>query len=203
MIETEFTIEERHRIEAGIRGKYTKVASSLRGLFQYPVGRAGLEALNYDTALIRRLPESVAASFCGVGNPFTLGPINEGASILDVGCGAGVDTILAGMMAGPTGRAVGIDMIAGMLDRARENLRRIGLMNVTFQQASAEELPFPDRTFDVVISNGVFNLVPDKRTALKEVFRALKPDGSLMVADQALTVPPEQDRETMVARWFQ
>jgi len=203
MIETEFTIEERNRIEAGIRGKYTKVAASLRSLFQYPVGRAGLEALNYDTALIRRLPESVAASFCGVGNPFTLGPINEGASILDVGCGAGVDTILAGMMAGPTGRAVGIDMIAGMLDRARENLRRIGVMNVTFQQASAEQLPFPDGTFDVVISNGVFNLVPDKRTALKEVFRVLKPDGRLMVADQALTVPSEQDRETMVARWFQ
>jgi len=200
---TQFTVQEKDRIEAGIRGKYKKVAVSPEGLFQYPTGRAGLEALHYAQELVQELPESVAASFCGGGNPFILGPIKKGESILDIGCGAGVDTLLAGMMAGPSGRAVGIDVMPEMLDRARDNLRKTGLTNVTFQQASAEEIPLPGTSFDVVISNGVFNLVPDKRKALTEVFRVLKPGGRLMMADQVLIVPPEEDRKSLVAHWSQ
>lgn len=202
-MEALFNTNEKELIEAGISEKYRKVATNPSGLFQYPTGQPGLEALNYDQTLIRQLPESVASSFCGVGNPFALGPLNKGERILDIGCGAGVDTILAGMMVGPSGKAAGIDMIPEMLDRARGNVQKVGLMNVIFERASAEEIPFSDGAFDVVISNGVLNLVPDKRGALKEIFRVLKPSGRLMMADQVLTVFPERDRKTMVAQWSQ
>ena len=198
-----FTTDEKELIETGISEKYRKVAVSPSGLFQYPTGRQGLEALDYDQALIRQLPETIAASFCGVGNPFALGPIHKGEQVLDVGCGAAVDTILAGIMVGPSGRAIGIDIVPEMLNRARENIREVALKNVGLMQASAESIPFSDEVFDVVISNGVFNLVPDKRRSLGEIFRVLKPGGRLMMADQILSVAPERDRKTMVARWSQ
>ncbi len=123
------------------------------------------------------MPDAVIASYCGIGNPFTLGPINEGETILDIGCGAGVDTILAAMMIGPLGEVVGIDLVSEMLKRAEVNLALTDLNNVTFREASAEDLPFQDENFEVAISNGVFNLVPDKNKTLSEVFRVLKPDG--------------------------
>lgn len=202
-IEFKLTTEDKKRIEAGIRGKYTKVAVSPEGLFQYPTGRAGLEALNYDDGLIRALPQNIAASYCGVGNPFALGPINEGEAVLDIGCGAGADTFIAAMIVGPQGKAVGIDMVSEMLERAEGNLREISLKNVSFRQASAEELPFPDESFHVVISNVVFNLIPDKLRALKEVFRVLKPKGRFMIADQILIGRLERDRKARVDSWSQ
>jgi SAM-dependent methyltransferase len=159
-----FTGEERQWIEEGIRGKYAKASVTPEGLFRYPTGRAGLEAVKYDSNVIRDLPEAAVASYCGVGNPFTLGPIHEGEAVLDIGCGGGVDTLVAGIMVGPEGKAIGIDMVPEMLARARENLRKTPLKNITFQETSGEDLPFPDESFDVVISNGVFNLI-DGRTS--------------------------------------
>ena len=203
MNETQFAEDERARIEEGIREKYGKVAVDPGGLFKYPTGRAGLDTLNYDARLIKALPESVAGSYCGVGNPFSLGPIHEGEKMLDIGCGAGVDTIIAGMMAGPEGNVIGIDMVPEMLETANRNLREVPMGNVSFQQASAERLPFPDDTFDVVISNGVLNLVPDKRKALSEVFRVLKSKGRLMIADQILIGQPQTDRNARVNNWHQ
>ena len=128
----------------------------------------------------------MAAAYCGVGNPFTLGPIHPGDTILDIGCGAGVDSIIAALMVGPSGSVTGVDLVPEMLERAKENARLVGAANVTFLEASAEELPFPDNSFDVVISNGVFNLVVDKAKALGEVYRVLKPGGRFMLADQVL-----------------
>ena len=119
----DLTPHEKQRIEEGIRGKYVKVAVSPEGQFRYPTGRAGLEALHYDPYLIRVLPESVTAAYCGVGNPFTLGPIHPGDTVLDIGCGAGVDTIIAALMAGPSGSVTGIDLVPEMLERAKENAR--------------------------------------------------------------------------------
>lgn len=202
-METLFSTQDRNRMEEGIREKYIKVAVSPEGLFKYPTGSDGLEALGYDGELIQKLPEAVAASFCGVGNPFHLASVKNGGSVLDIGCGAGVDTILAGIMVGPSGSAIGIDVVPEMLDRARDNLRKTGYKNVTFHHASAEDIPFPDETFDMAISNGVFNLVPDKARALKEAFRVLKPEGYLITADQILVVPPEKDRKSMVEAWSQ
>jgi len=197
----DLTTQDKQRIEASVRGKYLKVAASPEGLFRYPTGRAGLEALGYDPDIVRGLPEPVAASYCGVGNPFTLGPIGEGEAVLDIGCGAGVDSIIAAKLAGPSGSVTGIDLVPEMLARARENARLAGVDNVSFQESSAEQLPFPDNSFDVVISNGVFNLVVDKYKALSEVFRVLKPGGRFRLADQVLAGELPQETKARVENW--
>ncbi len=197
----DFTNQDRKKIEEGIRGKYSRVAVNPEGLFSYPTGRAGLEALKYDPDIIETLPESVLDSFCGVGNPFSVGEIHEGESILDVGCGAGVDTMVAAIMVGPSGKVVGIDMSSDMVERARQNLSRTNLKNVSFLESSGEDLTLPDEDFDVVISSGVFNLIPDKLKALKEVFRVMKPGGRLMMADQVLTGHLSGDVKARIDTW--
>ncbi len=202
-METQISQKDKDQIEAGIRSKYVKVAENPEGLFKYPTGRAGLEALDYDPGLIRALPEAVIASYCGAGNPFSLGQINQGLAVLDIGCGAGVDTILAAMMAGPSGKAVGVDIVPEMLQRAEENLKMTDLKNVIFKKASGEKLPFEDSSFDVVISNSVINLIHDKVGTLKEAMRVLKPDGRLMIADQIMVGRLQRDIKARLASWFQ
>jgi arsenite methyltransferase len=202
-METEFSSKEKDKIYKGIRKKYKQVAKKPDGLFKYPTGKAGLEALQYDAEIIMALPETVVASYCGVGNPFTLGSISEGESILDIGCGSGIDTIFSAKMTGPTGKVVGIDMMPEMLQRAKENLKLANLDNVTYEEVSAEKLSFPDKNFDVVISNGAFNLVPDKAKALSEVFRVLKPGGQLMIADQILIGELPKERKQIIKSWSQ
>ena len=135
-------------------------------------------------------------------NPFSLGHLEKGERVLDIGCGTGVDSLVAAMKVGQHGMVAGIDMTREMLARARENLSRTRLSNVSFQLASAEALPFWDECFEVIISNGVFNLVPDKLLALKEAFRVLKPGGRLFVADQILIGSPPLDPEARLASWF-
>lgn len=201
-MELKLTTEDRGRIEESIRQKYIKVAISPEGNFQYPIGRAGLETLAYDKEMIQNLPDDAVESYCGVGNPFTLGPIQEGETVLDIGCGTGVDTLIAAIMVGPEGKVVGIDMVPEMLERAMKNLNETILSNITFQPASAENLPFPDESFDVVISNGVFNLIPDKVKALSEVLRVLKRSGRLMIADQTLTGQLPEDAKARIESWF-
>jgi arsenite methyltransferase len=202
-MELKFTEEDRKRIEKSIRQKYTKVATKPDGFFRYPIGLAGLTALNYDSELLGALPKPVTASYCGVGNPFALGPIREGEAVLDIGSGAGVDAILAGMMVGTEGKVAGIEVVPEMLARAKENLGLTDLKNVTFAEGSADKIPFPDASFDVVISNGVFNLIVDKAKALKEALRVLKPQGRLQIADQILVGQLPGDRKARVKSWFQ
>lgn len=202
-MEIQFTSKDKNKIQKAIRKKYKNVARSPDGLFKYPTGRAGLEALQYDNDLVQNLPVSVAASFCGIGNPFTLGPIHGSESVLDIGCGAGVDTMIAAMMTGSSGKAVGIDVIPEMLEKARDNLSTTELKNIAFHEASAERLTFPDEEFDVVISNGVINLVPDKPKALEEVLRVLKPQGRLMIADQILIGELPREKKQILKSWSQ
>lgn len=202
-METRITQEDLKQIEAGIRNKYSRVADSPEGQFKYPTGRDGLEALKYDTALIDKLPDEVAASYCGVGNPFSIGEVRRGDAVLDIGCGAGVDTILAAMMAGDEGTAVGVDIVPEMLQRAEANLKMVDLHHVTFQSSQGERLPFPDDHFDVVISNGVINLIPDKDAALSEILRVLKTGGRLMIADQIMTDSIQKTLKERLSSWFQ
>jgi arsenite methyltransferase len=202
-MDTKISQADREKIEAGIREKYAQVAKNPEGQFKYPTGKNGLEALGYDKILIDALPIAVASSYFGVGNPFALGKIKPGEQILDIGCGSGVDTILAAILAGEKGSAIGVDIITEMIERAENNLALMDLENVKLQKASGESLPFAEDTFDVVISNGVINLIPDKEAAMSEVIRVLKPAGRLMVADQIAAGSIKNDIKERIANWFQ
>jgi len=197
----EFNSDERKRILESIQEKYKGVAISPEGKFSYPTGRAGLEGQKYDPEILNALPEDVLACYCGVGNPFSLGPVNKGEAVLDIGCGAGVDTLVAAIMVGSEGGVVCLDLIPEMLNRARRNREKTFLKNVALQEGSAEQLPFPDEAFDVIISNGVFNLIPDKEKALREAFRVLKSSGRFLLADQILMGEMPADTESTVANW--
>ena len=202
-MEIQFTPEDNQRIREGIREKYNKVAVNPNGLFNYPTGRAGLEALGYNPKIVNSLPDAVSASYCGVGNPFSLGEINEGEAVLDIGCGVGIDLIFAAKMIGPAGKVVGVDMVSEMMEQGKGNIKMMGLENVTFVENSAEKLDFPDESFDVVISNGVFNLIPDKEGAVAAAFRLLKPGGRFMIADQVLVGVLQKDLKSRIDTWFQ
>jgi len=202
-METQFTTQDKKWIQNTIRETYSKAAKNPDGLFSYPTGHEGLKTLKYDSELLQELPADVAASYCGVGNPFTLGSINEGDVVLDVGCGAGVDTLFSGMRTGPSGKVVGIDLTPAMLQKAKKNLSMTDLKNVRFEEGSVENLPFADQDFDVVTSNGALNLVPDKARAFGEIYRVLKPGGRLMVADEILIGELPKEKDKIIKSWAQ
>jgi SAM-dependent methyltransferase len=196
-----FTDEDRKKIGEGIRQRYAKAAQNPEGHFRFPTGKAGLEALGYDQSVLRVLPDEVLASYCGVGQPFILDQIKRGESVLDIGCGAGVDTIIAAVMVGPQGKTIGLDFVPEMVQRAKQNLQITKLQNVSFELGSGEELPFANESFDCVISNGAYNLIPDKAKALQEALRVLKRAGKLMIADQVLSGGFPSSPTEMVATW--
>jgi arsenite methyltransferase len=182
-------------IHQGVVDKYRKVAESPEGLFKYPTGECSALSLGYSAQIIGAMPADIRARFVGVGNPFALGAVRSGDSILDLGCGAGFDACVAAMAVGPTGRVVGVDLSPEMLAVAERGRAAGGLANVEFRQASVENLPFPDDSFDIALSNGVLNLIPDKPAALREVFRVLKPGGRLQACDMGLVgeeSPPDK-----------
>ena len=129
------------------------MAISSEGIFEYPTGRAGAEALGYDPVFIHETPISLLKSFCGVGNPFSLGKIQPGNNVLDIGSGAGFDLYVANRLVGDSGRVCGIDLTREMVDLARQNLAESGMSNVEIAHVSSEEIPYDDNTFDIVISN--------------------------------------------------
>ncbi len=192
------------RVRVGIKEKYDRVAAEGCGCcFRYPTGKEGMIFQGYPLDLIQNLPEEIPAAYCGVGNPFSLAPLYAGDTVLDIGCGAGVDSLVAAQMVGPSGQVIGIDLTAAMLERARANLARLGWPQVSFKEGDAEALPFPDSEFDVVISNGVFNLATNKAKALEEAHRVLKPGGRLMLADMILVAALPPDQSDKVENWFQ
>jgi 2-polyprenyl-3-methyl-5-hydroxy-6-metoxy-1,4-benzoquinol methylase len=191
------------QIHIGIRDKYAKVAVSPEGQFKYPTGRAGLEKLKYDATIVAELPEAVAGSFCGIGNPFSLGEIAPGSRVLDIGCGAGVDALVASKLVGPSGSVLGLDITPEMIQRAEANKKEIGAENVFFQAGRVQDLASIDASFDVVMSNGTINLIPEKAEVIEAAFRLLKPGGRLFVADQFLVGPTSKDVKARIQSWFQ
>jgi SAM-dependent methyltransferase len=173
-------------IRIAIRDKYAEVSVSAEGKFQYPTGRDGAIALGYDPAVLDSAHTRFFESSCGVGNPFSLGNIGYGATVLDFGCGAGFDLFAASRLVGEGGKVCGIDLTEDMVVRARENLALAGLTNFEIKKVDSETIPYDDHSFDVVISNGVINLSPRKESSFAEIYRVLKPGGVLQFADVVL-----------------
>ena len=149
-------------LRSEIQRTYAAVSNDPSREFMFPTGRAWAEDLDYPPELLARVPETSCESFAGVANPFSLGVLDPGEDVLDIGCGAGMDTLVAAQMVGADGYVTGIDMTPDMAAKARRSSAEMGLANVTIVDGSAEELPFADAGFDVVISNGVIDLIPDK-----------------------------------------
>ncbi len=180
-------------VRGTVRARFARIATAPRREARR-IGPAVARELGYDAEAIAALPAAVTESFAGVGNPLSLGEVRPGETVLDLGSGAGLDSILAARKVGPAGRVIGIDLTPEMIDKARRNVRAAGLSNVEFQYAPVEELPLGDETADVAICNGLFNLCPDKPGAAAEVYRVLKPGGRLLLADVLLEdhVTPEE-----------
>jgi SAM-dependent methyltransferase len=181
-------------IRAAVEQRFAQVALQPGQEKKFPVGPASAKKLGYDPQEIDALPASVTESFCGVGNPLGLGDVRPGQAVLDLGSGPGVDSLLAARRVEPTGKVVGVDLCPEMVEKARRNAGLLGLRNVEFVQAGIEKVPLPDGSVDVVISNGVFNLCPDKPGVLAKAFRVLRPGGRLQMADILLhnDVAPEE-----------
>jgi SAM-dependent methyltransferase len=166
-----------------IKDEYREVAEHPAKGFHFHTGRTLAGILGYRDEWLEGIPERAIESFAGTGSPFSLGELAEGETVVDIGSGGGIDSLIAARMVGPTGSVIGVDMTPAMLDRARAAAAESGLDNVEFREAYMEELPVEDGWADVIISNGVLNLTPDKTKVLGEWFRVLKPGGRLQIGD--------------------
>lgn len=188
-------------LKCEIKKTYAQVSTEQDTEFIFPTGRAWALDLGYPADLLERVPESSAGSFAGVANPFSLGPLQPGEQVLDLGSGAGTDSLVAAQMIGPTGSVVGIDMTPEMVATAQAGARAMGAENVEFLGGEAEELPFPDGSFDVVISNGVIDLIPDKEAVFSELYRVLRPGGRLQLADVTIQQPVSEEGRRNIDLW--
>lgn len=184
-----------------VQKKYTEVAETPEHGFHFHTGRPLARMLGYPDAWVDATPEPAVERFAGVGNPFQLGTLPTGATVLDIGSGAGFDAHQAARQVGPSGRVIGVDMTPAMLMRATIAAAEAGLRNIEFREGRAEHLPVPDASVDVVISNGVINLCPDKAAVYREILRVLKPGGHLQIADVMVQLPVPDDARADINLW--
>jgi arsenite methyltransferase len=184
-----------------IRKTYTDVSTAPEQEFIFRTGRAWAEELGYPEPELARVPEATVESFAGVANHWTLGRIEPGSVVLDLGCGAGTDLLIAAQMTGAAGRVIGVDMTATMLERARQSATEMGLANVELHESLIEALPLDDASVDVVISNGVIDLVPDKDAVFDEIDRVLRPGGRLQLADVVIHHEVSEDARSRIDLW--
>jgi SAM-dependent methyltransferase len=183
-----------------IQKTYTEVSTEPDRDFIFPTGRAWAEDLGYPAELAN-VPEGTVRSFAGVANPFALGRVDAGQVVLDLGCGAGTDLLIAAQMVGAEGRAIGVDMTHAMLERAQGSAAVMGLANVVLHESLIESLPLPDESVDVVVSNGVIDLVPDKDAVFSELDRVLRPGGRLQLADVVIHTEVSEDARDRIDLW--
>jgi arsenite methyltransferase len=196
-LDTELDVE---LLKSEIKKTYASVSEEPERDFIFPTGRAWAEDLGYPDELAG-VPESAVESFAGVANPWTMGRLSAGERVLDLGAGAGADLLVATQMVGPQGAVIGIDMTPEMLAKARSAANEMGATNVEFVEAEAERLPFADESFDVVISNGVIDLIPDKDAVFAEIFRVLSPGGRIQIADVTIQNPVSEEGRRNIDLW--
>jgi arsenite methyltransferase len=188
-------------LREAIQEEYAEVAANPQKGFHFHTGRPLARMLEYADEWLEGLPESSIDSFAGTGNPFSLGELRPGESVVDVGCGAGLDSLIAAKMVGPDGRVIGVDMTHSMREKARQAAEEAGITNVEFREGYAETLPIEDGWADVVISNGVLNLMPDKSAALQEMSRVLKSGGRLQIGDILVQKPVPESAKRKIELW--
>ena len=189
------------QLRQAIQAEYALVAQEPDRGFHFHTGRPLAALLGYEEAWLEGIPEPTIASFAGTGNPFSLGELRAGEHVVDVGSGGGIDSLIAAKMVGPAGRVIGVDMTPAMLATARASAAATGLANVEFREGFGEALPVEDGWADVVISNGVLNLMPDKDAALREMARVLKSGGRLQLGDILVQKPVPQSAKQQVDLW--
>jgi SAM-dependent methyltransferase len=187
-------------LKSEIKKTYASVSDEPEKDFIFPTGRAWAEDLGYPEELAN-VPEAAVESFAGVANPWAMGRLTPGERVLDLGSGAGTDSLIAAQMVGEQGHVTGIDMTHEMLAKARAAATEMGATSVEFVEGEAERLPFPDASFDVVISNGVIDLVPDKDAVFTELFRVLAPGGRIQVADVTIQNPVSAEGRRNIDLW--
>ena len=184
-----------------IRKTHTEVATDQEREFIFPTGRSWASDLGYPEPELSRVPDGTVESFAGVANHWTFGRVEPGEVVLDLGCGAGTDLLIAAQMTGPSGRAIGVDMTASMLERARASARWMGIDNLELHESLIEALPLEDASVDLVISNGVIDLVPDKDAVFDEIDRVLRPGGRLQLADVVIHHEVSEDARARIDLW--
>lgn len=188
-------------LRQAIRDEYAAVARSPEQGFHFHTGRPLAGMLGYNATWLDGIPEDTLSSFAGTGNPFRMGALLPGEHVVDVGCGAGLDSLIAAQMVGAEGHVIGVDMTPAMLAKARASASETASANVTFHEGYAEALPVVDGWADVVISNGVLNLVPDKAAALAEMARVLRPGGRLQIGDILVQRPVPESAKRKIDLW--
>lgn len=192
---------DREQLRVQIQAKYTDVALEPDKGFHFHTGRPLAAMLGYDDSDVDWLPGTTVESFAGTGNPFAMGRLNPGEVVLDIGCGAGFDTLLAARQVGTSGRVIAVDMTPAMLEKTRAGAAALGLTNVDTRLGYAEELPVESESIDVVISNGVINLCPDKVAVMSEIYRVLKPGGRFQIGDIVVHKEVPQDAKDDIDLW--
>jgi SAM-dependent methyltransferase len=189
-------------IKFAVAERYGLVATAPGHKFNFPVGRRFAESVGYESELLDRLPPGMWESFTGAGNPQPFVDAQPRETVLDLGCGAGLDLFLYAQKVGPTGRLFGLDLAEPMLDKARSNLAGLGVTNVDWLHAPADAIPLPDISVDLVTANGIYNLSPDKDAVMKEVVRVLKPGGRTIFAEIVLKSELPQEARREISDWF-
>ncbi len=188
-------------LRSQIQSKYSEVAQEPEKGFHFHTGFSLAMMLGYPEEIVKELPSSAVDSFAGTGNPFEFGDLIPGELVVDIGSGAGFDALQSALQVGPSGRVIGVDMTPAMLAQARKSAELLGLRNIEFREGLAENLPVDDGAADVVTSNGVINLTPDKLAVLKEIFRVLKPGGRAQIADITVQIEVPQEAKDDIDLW--